>query len=150
MHALRACAARGYELQEGLTRSPVVKNLSSQGLGWALPRVSNTSSESLLMLFHVWNSLSPLAHLYISTPSLSLNSSIICSLKPLPSAEGCSPTVFLNTLYRFQYNFAHPTILQFIHFFLSPRVPSPPRKRTISLIRLTYYVVNNKHSIKKL
>lgn len=63
------------------------KALDELYLGW-----SNTSSESLHALFRTWNCLSALARLYIFIPPLNLNSSVICSLKPSPSEEKCSPT----------------------------------------------------------
>lgn len=91
-----------------------------------------------------WNSLSPLAHLQISAHSTSLNSSVIWSVSLHLSEERFSFTVFLSLMCRFLYYFAHLMILQFIHLSLSSRVPSPLRKRTISLLFLVPGILSGK------
>lgn len=134
MYALRAYAVQVCELPEGSPRFPALQNLSSQGLGWALFGV-------VQYLLWVLARTVPYLELPFCTCSLvHLYSSFKSQLQRHLLFEAFTKWremlthVFLSTLYRFLYYFAHQAILQFIHLFLSTRVPSLLERRTISLI----------------
>lgn len=96
MYALRAYAAHScVSSKKAYPVSLHSKTLAPKALDELYLGLSNISSETLHVLFHTWNALSPLAHFKISIPPLNLNSSIICCVKPSPNEGRCSPKCFL-------------------------------------------------------